>query len=68
MPVTVIVLGSVSISSCFLSNVFVFRMIGELNRKRPDNDQVSYFSFTPSKTGMIFRTYRQMYPRGRFHI
>jgi hypothetical protein len=43
-------------------------MIGEINRKRREDNLVSYFGFTPQKSRMIFREYRRLYPDGKLHI
>ncbi len=59
---------SVFMTGIFLANMFVFMMIGEINRKRPDGNLVSYFGFPPFKVLRIFREYRQTYPAGNTHI
>ena len=52
----------------FLGNMLTMIMIGEINRKRREDDLVSYFGFTPQKLLMIFREYRRFYPEGKLHI
>jgi hypothetical protein len=56
------------ISGGFLANMFLMMMIAEINRKRPENDLVSYFGFTFFKMRRIFREYRRLYPGGKLHI
>lgn len=46
----------------------LFMVIGEINRKRPEGDLVSYFVFTLPKMRRIFTEYRAKYPNGRLHI
>jgi hypothetical protein len=43
-------------------------MIGEINRRRPEHDQVPYFGFTFLKTQRIFDEYRSSYPSGRLNL
>jgi hypothetical protein len=43
-------------------------MIGEVNRKRPESNLVSYVGFTPQKSRMIVTEYRRLYPDGNLHI
>ena len=52
-------------SGCFFANMFLTMMIGEINRKRPDRDLVSYFGFTGLKIARICSEYRRSYPDGR---
>jgi len=52
----------------FVGNMLTMAMIGEINRKRREDDLVSYFGFTPQKSLMIFREYRRIYPDGKLHI
>ena len=63
-----IILFCLAISAIILTNLFQMMMIGEINRKRPENKLVSYFGFTPFKTLRIFREYRHLYPVGKLHI
>jgi hypothetical protein len=51
----------------FLGNKLTAIMIREVNRKRPEGDQLSYFAFTPQKSRMIVREYRRLYPDGNLH-
>ena len=63
-----IVLFSVALSAIVLANLFLTMMIGEINRKRSDDNLVSYFGFTLPKMLRIFREYRRAYPTGKLHI
>ena len=58
----------VATSAHAISKRFQVMMIGEINRKRPDDEQISYFGFTPSKWGLIFREYRRLYANGKAHV
>ncbi len=51
-----------------LSSLTVIRMIEEINRKRPANDQISYFGSYLSKNLMVFGEYRRLYPQGHLHL
>ena len=52
--------------SCILcANLAMFAMIGEVNRKLSENEQISYIGFYPTKYLTIHREYRRLYPQGR---
>lgn len=57
-----------AISAVFLTNLLVTMMIGEINRKRREDDLISYFGFTFPKMLRIFREYRRLYSSGKLHI
>jgi hypothetical protein len=56
------------ISAGFSANMILIMMIGEINRKRPEGNLISYFGFTYFKMRRIFREYRRLYPGGKLHI
>lgn len=58
----------VATTSVIGANLFVTAMIGELNRRRPNESQIAYFGFTPWKTLRVFSEYRASYPSGRLHV
>lgn len=68
MVVIAIISVCVMISGGFLANMFLMMMIAEINRKRPENDLISYFGFTYFKMRRIFREYPRLYPDGKLHI
>ena len=57
-----------AINGGVLANIFIFRMIAEINRRRSDTDQISHFAFTFPKVLMIFSEYPKCYPKGRLHF
>jgi hypothetical protein len=63
-----VVLFCIFMTGVFLANMFQFMMIGEVNRKRPDGDQVSYFGHHYFKTKRIFGEYRKLHPEGAIHV
>lgn len=58
----------IAMTGVFIGNMLTMIMIGEINRKRQEGNLVSYIGFTPSKSRLIFREYRRLYPDGRLHI
>jgi hypothetical protein len=53
-------------TTCMISAGFVlYVMIGEINRKLPDNTQIGYLWFYWSKMRRILREYKRFYPSGR---
>jgi hypothetical protein len=58
----------VAMTGLFVANIFLFMMIGEVNRKREEGSLISYFSYTFPKVVRIFREYRITYPQGKLNI
>jgi hypothetical protein len=56
------------LTGLFLANFFLMMMIGEINRKRPEERLISYFGFAPPKMVQIFGEYRRCYPAGKLHV
>lgn len=55
-------------SCIILSGMFNLMMIGEINRRRENEKQISYFGYTFGKQIEILKEYRRYYPGGRLHI
>jgi hypothetical protein len=56
---------SVAMTAVFLGNLFLWKMIEEINRQKA-GDQVDYFWFTLPKILRIFEEYRSLCPNGRY--
>ena len=56
------------LTGLFLANMFLMMMIGEINRKREEENLISYFGFTFPKMLRIFGEYRRSYPSGKLHV
>lgn len=69
---TRLIFGAVSfcigMTGVMLGNMFLYMMIGAINRRRVDDDLVSYVGFWPSKIYRIQTEYRRLYPEGRLHL
>ncbi len=51
--------------SCAISANFVFfAMIGEVNRRRPSNNQIRYFLMLPDTYFTVWKEYKLGYPKG----
>jgi hypothetical protein len=48
-----------------LSNAFVYSIVYELNRHKPEGVKDSYYFWYPGKMSRIFREYEQQFPAGR---
>jgi len=55
-------------SCAILSAFFLWQQIGEINRKLPDNEQISYWGMHPVKMAKIKREYRRLYPSGKIDL
>ena len=59
---------AVTMNCMYAANMLGYMMIGEINRRRQDDDQVSYFGFWFQKILRILGEYRELYPDGRLHV
>ena len=55
----------IAMTGIFFGNLLTYAMIGEINRKRPNNRQISYFWFGAAKMMNIYDEYRRFYPEGK---
>jgi len=55
-------------SSCILSAFFLWQEIGEINRKLPDTEQISYWGMYPGKMARIKQEYKRLYPFGKIDL
>jgi len=63
----ILAIAALSIAAtCMISAGFaLYAMIGEVNRKLPDNNQIGYLWFYWSKIKRILGEYKRLYPGGR---
>jgi len=66
-PISVMVLFSVGGTLIITSGFILYAMIGKVNRKLPDNEQISYVFFYPTKALKITRKFRHLYPRSHLN-
>jgi hypothetical protein len=56
-------------TSCLMLSTFLlWQEIGEVNRKRPDSEQISYWGMHPVKMANVKAEYRRLYPAGRIDL
>jgi hypothetical protein len=58
-------LFAAAVSFGAMGNLLLFVVVGEVNRKLPEDQQVGYFFWYPGKVNRVITLYRQHYPRGR---
>jgi hypothetical protein len=51
-----------------MSGFFLMQEIGEVNRKMPDNEQISHWGMYPGKMQAIKVEYKRLYPSGRLEF
>jgi hypothetical protein len=56
------------LTGAIVGTLFYFMMVGEVNRKRDDANQIPYFNWPPGKQAGIYIEYRRLYPNGRLQI
>ena len=59
---------AVSVTFAVLANLVHYMMIGEVNRKLPDDQQISYLLGYPGKYGRVIREYRRLCPNSRLDL
>lgn len=64
--VTLVIALGVLLTSTAFGNLIWFAMIGEINRKRDETDQIGYFGSTPFKFAALVEEYRTRYPHGKY--
>lgn len=65
---TSIVLASLGASCLVVSGFFFVQEIGEVNRRLPEEKQISYWWMYAGKYTRIRDEYRRLYPSGRIHM
>ena len=66
--VTQILLFLLAVSCMIWAGFLTFAIIGEINRKLPENDQISYLWGHYAKYRRIKSEYRRLYPNGRLWL
>lgn len=71
-PLAALSLFAGAVSLILVANFLVYIMVGEVNRKLADDQQIKYLFWYPGKLDRVKRLYRQFYPQSRlvlaFHI
>jgi hypothetical protein len=69
MPVnpTSMVFMALAISCLILSGYCFMQAVGEVNRKLPDERQISYWGVDSEEIAKVTREYKRLYPQGRIH-
>ncbi len=65
IPLSVVTLLAAAGTCALLGGFATFAMIGEINRKLSEHDQVSYLGGSYSKFDYVLREYKRQYPKGR---
>ena len=66
--ISVAILLALGTSCCIVSGFFLWQEIGEVNRKLPDTEQISYLGMHPLKMAKVRREYRRLYPSGKIDL
>ena len=67
IPVSAAILFAVGGTLIVVSSIIVYVMIGEVNRKLPEDQQIGYVLFYPTKAFRVTREYRRLYPHGHLN-
>lgn len=62
-----IVLGALAVSCAVISGFLLTQEIGEINRKLPEDQQISYWWMYSEKYLRVKTEYKRLYPNGRIH-
>lgn len=63
-----IVFAALGISFWILSLLLFTQEIGEVNRKLPEDQQISYWGMYSEKYSRVKMLYKRFYPTGRLHL
>ena len=63
IPLKTILLLALGASAAIVANMLTVIMIGQVNRKLPEKEQISYVSWD---IGKVFHFHRAFYPRSKF--
>jgi hypothetical protein len=56
----------VMMTSAFLGNLYFWKMVEAINRRRPDGEKIDHFQLPRSKGLLVFMEYRTLYPDGKY--
>ena len=68
VPIDAAVLFVAGGSLIVVSGFIFYVMIGKVNRKLPDNEQIGYIGFYPAKVFRITGEYRRLYPQSHLNV
>jgi hypothetical protein len=57
-----------SITLMISSNLVLYAIVGEVNRKLPEDQQFKYLFWYPAKFGKVKKEYRRLYPKSRLAL
>src|SRR5439155_10187192 len=66
--VPAVILLSIACSCAILSAFFLWQQIGEINRKLPDSEQISYWGMHPAKMAKMKRECKRLCPSGKTEL
>jgi hypothetical protein len=67
VSITTLILICLGASCLLISGLFSVQEIGEVNRKLPADEQISYWGMYAEKASRIKQQYKRLYPDGRLH-
>lgn len=67
IPVSVAILFAAGGTLVMTSAFMLYAMVGKVNRKLPEDQQLGYIGFYPTKALRITREYRRFYPGSRLN-
>ena len=67
-PISAAILLCLAASCCMLSAFCLWQEIGEVNRKLPDDQRLSYWGMHFVKMSRVKSEYRRLYPSGKVDL
>ena len=68
MSLRTLVFMSGALMFAFISSLLLYMMIGQVNRKLPDSEQIPYLFMYPGKVARIKQQHRKFYPESRVNV
>jgi hypothetical protein len=66
-PISIAILFAAGGTLIMISAFMLYVMIGKVNRNLPEDQQLGYLGFYPTKAFKITQEYRRFYPRSRLN-
>ena len=68
LPLTTVGLFCAAVGFAVVANLVFYAMIGQVNRKLGENEQISFFGFDPGILFKVHRAHKGFYPKSSLRL